>query len=107
MGALLRNLGTRSEDMTDRVIFFTHIPKTAGTSIHKSVFVPNVSDAQRRSPRGVRELLMNRSSFQYMGGHMPYGYHRFVPQAKSPLYFVVLRNPIERAISHYYNIGSC
>jgi hypothetical protein len=90
--------------MANRTIFFTHIPKTAGTSIQKTVFAPNVSPEKRKSPRGVRDLISNRESFQYMGGHMPYGYHRFFREVKSPLYFVILRDPIERAISHYYNI---
>lgn len=101
-GASLRNWDTR--DVTDRPIFFTHIPKTAGTSLHKSVFAPNYRASDMRSPRGVRSLLADRSSFRYMHGHIPYGYHRFFSTPRQPLYFVVLRDPIERAISHYYNI---
>lgn len=88
----------------DETIFFTHIPKTAGTSIHKSVFAPNIPPSERQSARGLRNLLVSRTSFRYLRGHMPYGYHRFLPSARDPLYFVVLRDPIERAISHYYNI---
>jgi hypothetical protein len=90
--------------ITNRAIFFAHIPKTAGTSVHKEVFVPNISPEKRRSPRGARDAIWNRKPFQYMRGHMPYGFHRFFPEVKSPLYFVILRDPIERAISYYYNI---
>lgn len=35
---------------------------------------------------------------------MPYGYHRFVLSLQQALYFVVLRSPVERALSHYHNI---
>lgn len=90
--------------MGDTVIFFTHIPKTAGTSIHESVFRPNIDSAQIRRPRGLWDLLRNRRTFRYMRGHIPYGYHWLAPTDGTPLYFIVLRDPVERAISHYYNI---
>jgi len=90
--------------MTDRPVVFTHIPKTAGTSLHHAVFAPHFSHSETCQPNGIRSLLMNRSPFRYMHGHMPYGCHRFAPSAGHPLYFVVLRDPVERALSHYYNI---
>ncbi|MCS4188210.1 sulfotransferase family protein [Salinibacter ruber] len=90
--------------MDGKTIFFTHIPKTAGTSMHEAVFAPNIPASERRSGVPLRDLLTESSSLRYVRGHMPYGYHRFMPVVAEALYFVVLRNPIERAISHYYNI---
>jgi len=37
-----------------------------------------------------------------MPGHLPYGIHRFVSGEGQPRYYTMLRDPVERAISFYY-----
>jgi hypothetical protein len=87
-------------------IFLTHIPKTAGTSIRRSVFDPHISSSVRFSPNGYRSALTTRREFRLVDGHFPYGIH-YLLGVDSPQYFVMLRNPVDRAISHYYFIKSC
>ncbi|MCS3672814.1 hypothetical protein GGP66_000218 [Salinibacter ruber] len=90
--------------MSKRTVFFTHIPKTAGSSLHKTVFGPSLPSASEKRPKGLRDLITDGRTYRYVHGHMPYGYHRFISMSGPPLYFVVLRDPVERAISQYYNI---
>ena len=89
-------------DTTD-TIFFTHIPRTAGTSVRRAVITPHVSDDQVRRPRGLTNLLADWSSFRFMRGHYPYGMHKLATVQGAPRYFVMLREPVERALSFYYN----
>ncbi|WP_251964087.1 sulfotransferase family 2 domain-containing protein [Salinibacter ruber] len=85
-------------------IFFTHIPKTASTSLQRAV-VDNVVDEEcRHRYSGVKSALLSQNlSFDFLEGHYPYGIHTLY-RATSPQYFVMLRDPIDRAISHYYFI---
>ncbi|MCS3708305.1 hypothetical protein GGP62_003215 [Salinibacter ruber] len=85
-------------------ILFTHIPKTAGTSLRLGVFNPNVSDSH--SPSGYRSALATQGSFDLVEGHFPYGLH-YLYWIENPRYFVILRDPVDRAISHYYFIKAC
>lgn len=85
-----------------KVVCFTHIPKTAGTSLDQTLFRPIFREEEVWNPKGGRELLFSRRSCAYVPGHNPFGVHRFVSGQKTPLYYTILRNPIERAISFYY-----
>ena len=87
-------------------LFLTHIPKTAGTSMRSSVVAPHVPEAGCHSPNGYYSALSSRGSFDLIEGHFPYGMH-YLYGVKNPSYFVMLRDPIDRAISHYYFISAC
>jgi hypothetical protein len=84
-----------------KTIFFTHIPKTGGTSLEKTLFRRVLSAEGVYQPKGYWELITDRRSFRYLGGHRPYGMHR-LSEVSNPRYYTVLRDPVERAISFYY-----
>lgn len=83
-------------------IFFTHIPKTGGSSLQVSLVEANLEAKEIYSPQGYRDLLTNSTSFQCLVGHHPYGIHRFNSATEKPIYFTMLRDPVERVISFYY-----
>jgi hypothetical protein len=89
-------------------LFFTHIPKTAGTSFKKSLVLPNIAREKILDFKGVRALIRDRrKTFDFLDGHYPYGVHRFVPCPTPAIYATILREPLDRAISHYYFIKQC
>lgn len=57
-------------------------------------------------PSGYRSALTTRGSFDLIEGHFPYGIHLLYAVA-TPTYFVMLRDPVDRAVSLYYFIQSC
>lgn len=84
---------------------FTHVPKTAGTSFMHSVLIPTfgedrIVDVQIRQFRNrVHE------EHEVVVGHNAYGGHLLT---RRPVRYVTfLREPIDRAISHYYFIRGC
>jgi hypothetical protein len=86
-------------------VFFTHIPKTASTSLQRAVMY-DIPDKNRHRYSGVRNVLLSRrKSFEFLEGHYAYGVHHLYG-IYTPKYFVMLRDPVERAISHYYFIRS-
>lgn len=83
-------------------IFFTHIPKTAGRSMRVAVFEPHVKEARRHDPKGYWAALKSGTSFDLLAGHCSaYGIHWFYG-VRQPRYFMMLRNPVDRAVSYYY-----
>jgi len=82
-------------------LFLTHVPKTAGTSMRKAVFEHWVSESEIHSFNGIRTALTDRVEFDLLTGHYPYGVHELYA-VDTPRYFVMLRDPIDRAISQYY-----
>ena len=93
-----------AEDIT-RPIYFLHIPKTGGTTLHHFI----ASNFQENSicPAHLWHQLIaldpqRVSQYAFIWGHF-YGYlHRFVPE---PIrYITLLRNPVDRALSHYAHV---
>jgi hypothetical protein len=84
-------------------LFFTHIPKTAGTVMRSAVFKPAIAPRARHGWEGIRSAVRSSVEFQLLVGHYSYGVHHLY-RVENPRYFVLLRHPIERAISHYHFI---
>ena len=88
-------------------LVFTHIPKTAGTSLRKSAIAPHVADADVYWAMGLRKLLRDRGNeAPVVLGHVPYGVHRVLK--RPPYHYVtVLRDPVDRAVSFYNYVRMC
>ncbi|WP_265594651.1 sulfotransferase family 2 domain-containing protein [Haloferula sp. BvORR071] len=90
------------------MLVFVHIPKTAGTTLHKVI-----SHQYRRrdilirhdSDGPVAETLAGRTGAppQVVMGHYSVGLHRHVPGLR---YITCLREPVGRLISHYHYAAS-
>lgn len=92
----------------NEVIIFLHIPKAAGSSLRKviekeikanqiSTLDLQVGEEFKLAGRFNAEELDKIRVFQ---GHMPFGLHREI--YKPFTYITILRDPVERIISHYY-----
>ncbi|MGI8961718.1 MAG: DUF4118 domain-containing protein [Bryobacteraceae bacterium] len=89
-------------------ILFMHIPKTAGTAFREAM-IGNYKHSQVAylypHPPGflVSNLgllpLEQRARFRLILGHFQYGIHEFLPQEYT--YVTIVRDPVERVISHY------
>ena len=90
-------------------VFFTHVPKTAGTSMKERVFENWIQkhDAKKASCRGYGHLLRTQPRFGLLEGHYACGVHRLVWHVEKPRYFVMLRDPVDRLVSHYHFIRTC
>ncbi|MBI3509106.1 MAG: sulfotransferase family 2 domain-containing protein [Bacteroidetes bacterium] len=92
----------------DKIIFL-HIPKTAGTTLH-TVMARNYPKKNILTINAIRwpeklETLEGRKkeSVKILTGHVPFGAHEFI-DGKNYEYFTLLREPIDRTISHYYQV---
>jgi len=90
------------ETIDGETVFFTHIPKTGGTSLQKTFFRQIFSPEEVYQPKGYWDLFSGQRSFRFLGGHRSYGVHRLSAVTGTPRYFTMLRDPVERAISFYY-----
>jgi len=87
------------------LFIFTHIPKTAGTSLFERVIRPNFAERETLGA-GVREFWSSfKAHHRVVSGHVGYGLHWLT--RRRAVYLTFLRDPIERAISHYFFIRQC
>jgi hypothetical protein len=93
--------------MPNSTLFFMHIPKTAGTSVHRILelnFLPwktysltfPAAESQARFAELPRE---RRNGFALVKGHFPYGFHEHVDT--KPSYVSFVREPLSRVLSDY------
>jgi hypothetical protein len=93
-------------DFARQPLVFTHIPKTAGTTVNfalESVFPDRGAfHLQRRSDQELKALAADPAIHVY-AGHMTYqrAAAAFETTDRRPLYITVLRDPIERILSAY------
>jgi hypothetical protein len=90
--------------MKARKIYFNHIPKTAGSTLGHLL---SSQPGQRALPARLWSQLLsvNRSEladFNLYWGHFYRPFHRFIGEDVDTL--VVIRNPIERTLSHFEHI---
>jgi len=80
---------------------FTHIDKTAGTSFVDALIRSNIPSDRIFICVGVRSFIegLRRDSL-FISGHTPYGLH--ILTRRPAEYITFLRDPIDRAVSHYY-----
>ena len=93
-----------------QTIIFLHIPKAAGTTLHRILerhYPPSAifsigadAHASIREFKALPEA--ERAAIRLFRGHMPYGLHTYLPQPAT--YFTLLRDPVARVISYYHFI---
>ncbi len=98
--------------MDDRLLVFIHIPKTAGSTLraimqrqYRPEEICHIHwDFDRNAPfagfLGLPEQERARTKVLY--GHIPFGVHRQIQRQTT--YFTMLRDPVDRCISHYFHI---
>lgn len=98
----------------DSIVIFTHIPKTAGTSLRhiiQSQFQPqqvfefyHLKTQPPKVLKGIEKynnLTANqKKAIKFVSGHVGFGLHEFLPRPCT--YITVLRDPVERVVSYYY-----
>jgi hypothetical protein len=89
----------------DCTIIFIHTPKAAGSTlwrvIHRQYDKTSCFQIKSSDSRDYKELpIEERRQKKILRGHIYYGTHEFVPGPFT--YITMLRDPVDRIISHYY-----
>jgi len=99
--------------MQPPAIIFVHVPKAAGTTLHRiiekhyprqTVYSTNPSLLNpEASIEHFKQLpLEQRAQIRILKGHLPYGLHDYLPGPST--YFTLLREPVDRVVSFYYYV---
>ncbi|MGB7925626.1 MAG: sulfotransferase family 2 domain-containing protein [Pyrinomonadaceae bacterium] len=100
---------SESAGAQERALLFLHIPKAAGTTLHSVLerqYAPGATFTipGADSPEGIKEFIglapERREQIRLVKGHMPYGLHKYLSVPAT--YITMLRDPVDRVISHYY-----
>jgi len=102
---------TKPSGKPQQAVIFIHIPKSGGMTLQRilekqytsdTIFTIN-SKTFHESIKQFKHLPEpQRRSIRLLKGHMFFGLHEFLPMPCH--YITILRNPIERIISHYYYV---
>ncbi len=94
-----------------RPLVFLHVPKAAGSTMQEIVVRHYRGGKGFRftgAPERLRQFVEmpepERASYDVMTGHVPFGIHRHIPGGCT--YMTMLRDPVERIVSHYYFVLS-
>jgi hypothetical protein len=85
-------------------VYFLHIPKTAGTSLTEflqSHFDPDASNPLESFGSFLTTPRETLDRYQFLGGHFYFDVEKLL--GRRPRIVTVLRDPVERAISHYHH----
>lgn len=89
--------------MDDRIIIFTHVPKTGGTSV-TSMFEKMYGKERvfryTKHPSDNARFLKSKN-MKVVAGHIWYGLHGELG-IENPLYVGFVRNPVDRLVSMYH-----
>lgn len=93
--------------MDKETIIFLHIPKTGGRSLQSIILkkyrdAEVITDAHEKFGEIAEWSDEHKRNIHYIQGHFIFGAHKMFPQACK--YITLLRDPVERVISHYYYI---
>jgi len=93
--------------MNTNTVIFLHIPKTGGRSLQNILLRRYSSDQVVINAHGHLDEMSEwpeerKRAIKYLQGHFIYGAHEYLPQECS--YITMLREPVDRVISHYYFI---
>lgn len=93
----------------ERSVIFLHVPKAAGATLHgiierqyrpTAIFTIEGSRVRESIDEFKRLPETRRKKIRVVKGHMGFGLHEFLPQPST--YITILRDPVDRVISHYY-----
>lgn len=99
---------SKDEGGFNKSLIFVHIPKTAGSTINSifdrqykgaPIFTTDASNIHTSINKFREFPASQRRAFRMIRGHMGFGVHEFLSGPCT--YFTMLRNPIDRVISHY------
>jgi hypothetical protein len=100
---------TQSTHSRGDVLMFVHIPKAAGMTLYRIIERQYSSravffiDGQRVAEDAQRFLALSeaeRGRYRCIVGHLHYGLHEYLT---TPMrYITILREPLDRLVSHYY-----
>lgn len=93
----------------EHVLIFLHIPKAAGSTLHRiiekqyepsTIFtIPSFYSSKEEFRQAAKFQL---KEIKVLKGHMFFGLHEVLPNPST--YITLLRDPVERIISHYYYV---
>lgn len=100
----------KNEQDQSTTLIYLHIPKAGGSTFENilwRIYGPNAifrlpSVRTERTPEIERFQKMpdsKKQSIKVVTGIMDYGFHKYLPQPST--YVTILRNPVDRIISHY------
>jgi hypothetical protein len=98
----------QSATVLSSAVIFLHIPKSAGSTLNEIIWRQyssrhTFSIYESGKFHELNQLPeVRKQEIKLINGHVEFGIHQFLPQPST--YITLLRDPIERAISHYYYV---